>query len=66
MLNKISLVRFRIYNFEVFDRTSAVAFPDWEFVDELMTSKEYLYTLIVNPVIYTALAIPTISLKIHK
>lgn len=65
-INEIALVRFPNYNFEIFDRTSAVAFPDWEVVDELLTSKEYFYTLIVNPVIYTALAIPQISFKIHR
>lgn len=38
-INEIALVRFPNYNFEVFDKISAVAFPHWEFINELLTSK---------------------------
>lgn len=52
MLNKRWLVRFPNYNFEVFDRISAITFQNWEFLDEWLTTKEYLYTFIVKSVMY--------------
>lgn len=62
LLNKRWLVRIPNYNFKVFDRISAVAFPNWEFLDEWLTTKEYLYTFIVNPVIYRSTEFTTYSL----